>query len=213
MYQAATLAALFALGGIGISLLAIGQLPSGVSPQPYATSSAMFRAPFVEHSDAVLLFFVGDTLLPIGYALVFVGLYAVTAERGRLFALVGLGAGVALALLDVTENAIFISYALLAQQGVAVGDPPMLLLHVITTLKWTMSFACLLAFGVVFPRRTTLEKGMVALMLVYPFMGAWGVANGVARHLRGPFLLLGMVLFAVYFGHQWRAFAHPEKKE
>lgn len=213
IYQAAAIATLFALGGILVSLLAGGQLPSGLSPQPYAVDSAMFRAPLTEHTDAVLLFFVGDTLLPIAYALVFVGLYVVTAKQARPFARVGLGAGLGLALFDVTENAIFISYALMAQQGIDIGELPIPLFYAVTTLKWTLSFACLLSFGLVFPRRTALEKVMRLLMLVYPVVGALGVSNADMRNLRGPFLLLGMIFFAFYFGIQWHAIGYSQVKE
>ncbi len=152
-----------------------------------------------EYPNSALGFFGADSLFVLSYLLVFAGLYAVTAERGRVFALVGLGAGVLTALVDAAENGLFIIYALRAQRGVPLTAPDLPLVYLLTHLKWMAAFATLYAFGLVFPRQVWLERIISGLMVLFPVIGVLGIANPTLILVRGLFLLLGMVLFAVYF--------------
>ena len=201
-YQSAFIAAILALVGIVVIQFAAGQMPEGVSAQPYAISTEEFAATINQHASSILLFFAGDTLFPLSYLLVFVGLYLVTVRRVRAFALVGLGAGIVTAIFDTTENAFFITYATMAHNGVDIAQLDVLPIYILTTLKWTAGFATLYAFGLIFPRETLFERIIMALMLVFPLFGAVSVASPSLIPLRGLFLLIGMILFAIYF---WQA--------
>jgi hypothetical protein len=198
-FQAVTLAAVLAFVGILINLVAMASLPAGVATQPYGVPVEDFLKGINEHTQTILLFFAGDTLFPLSYALVFIGLYLVAAERSRSFALVGLGAGLLAALLDLTENAFLMTYALMAHNGAPVTDPAIIIVYVITTLKWSASFVAFYSFGLVFPRSTVRDKAVVAVMLAYPLVGVVTVALPSFIAVRGLFLLVGMPLFAWYF--------------
>ncbi|NWF69893.1 MAG: hypothetical protein HXY40_12480 [Chloroflexi bacterium] len=204
-FGAAAFATLLALLAIVGSILASSGLPAGVFLQPYGLPAENFVRGINEHNAATLFFFASDTLFPLSYLLVFVGLYAATAERGGLYARVALGAGVLTALLDVTENALFISLALLAYNGVPAAEPPLLLVYALTTLKWTAAFATFYAFALVFPRGTWFEWLIAALMLAFPLFGALSVAQPALIVWRGLFMLGGMILLGVYFVLRYRA--------
>ncbi|MCB9453271.1 MAG: hypothetical protein H6672_17710 [Anaerolineaceae bacterium] len=75
-----------------------------------------------EHPGIALGFFGADSLFVLSYLPVFTGLYVVTAEKARAFALIGLGEDFT-ALMDATENALFIVYAQGAQNGMPLTDP------------------------------------------------------------------------------------------
>lgn len=203
-YQAAFIAAVLALVGIIVQLVGNGAMADGLVAQPYGVAAEIFLQGVNESSSATLLFFAGDTLLPLSYLMIFVVLYAATRDRSHVFALVGLGLGIATALLDITENSFFITYALLAHNGAPLSDVAIVPVYILTTLKWTAAFGTLYAFGLVFPRKMRLEKLMVVLMLSFPVFGALSTALPALILGRSLFLLAGMVIFAVYFWQRWQ---------
>lgn len=200
-YQAAAFAALLAFVGILIQLVATGQLAEGTVPQPYAISAEAFPLAINNQTQSVLLFFAGDTLFPASYLLVFIGLYLRVRDRAKLLGLLGLGFGVLTGLLDFSENAFYITYALLAETGTALSDPAIVLIYAIATLKWTAASVTLYAFALAFPRETLLEKVMVGLMFAFMAFGVLSTAITILIHFRGLFFLIGMPVFAAYF---WR---------
>lgn len=201
-FRAAFIAALVATGAVLVQLATLFMVPSGVIVQPYAVAPEQFVAPLNTHTNTALLFFAADTLFPLSYLLIFVGLFAALEGRSRAFALVGLALGALTAFFDLTENAIFISYTLLAYNGSPVTTPDVVLVGVFTTLKWAFGFGTLYAFGVIFPTGSTFEKVLCALMLAFPLFGALSTALPELIVWRGVFFLVGMPLFAVYFRQQ-----------
>ncbi|MBZ0289811.1 MAG: hypothetical protein K8I30_19470 [Anaerolineae bacterium] len=178
---------------------------NGVQLQP---STPVPIAEFVRATNEVpnhaLAFFGADSLFVLSYLLVFVGLYGVTTERARPFALLGLGAGIFTAFMDASENAYFITYALNSIAGIPLTTPDLPLIYIIANLKWMGAFATLYAFALVFPRRSPMEWLLAGLMLLFPLVGvaSFVVPNWIM--LRGVFFLIGMPLFAVYFFQQSR---------
>ena len=179
----------------GVSVPGDVQVQPGTVPLPLEAFVLATNA----HTESALGFFGGDSLFILSYLMVFVGLYVVTADRARPLALVGMGAGVLTAILDATENAFLITYALGAQNGLPLTDPDLPLIYILTNLKWMAAFATLYAFGLSFPRRNGLEWGIVVVMLAFPLVGVLGVANTGLIAVRGWFFLVGMPLFALYF--------------
>ena len=179
--------------------------PEGVeSLQPSQPSGpvAEFVLPMNEHPRQVLRFFLRLILcFVLSYLIVFVGLYATVVERSRTLAWLGLGAGVLTAFFDVTENAFFITYALLAINDVLLTDPALPWIYVLANLKWMAAFATLYAFGLGWPRVDRLDWVLTALMLLFPLIGVLGVASPGLVNVRGLFFLVGMPLFAWHF---WR---------
>jgi len=163
-----------------------------------------FIRPVSEYPASMLRFFVADSLFVLSYLMVFVGLYATVVERARVFALVGLGAGVLTAILDATENTYFITYALLSLNGTPLTDPDVPAIYIFANLKWMGAFATLAAFGLVWPREDRLGRVMSALMLLFPLVGALSLALPNLFLLRGLFFLIGMPLFAWHFWRQAR---------
>ncbi len=208
IFQASAFAAVTAF--IAVVVMAAASFSTGVSLQPGSVPlpAEDFVRPVNEYSGAALGFFGGDSLFILSYLLVFAGLYAVTAERARSFAVVGIGAGVLTALFDATENAFLIIMAQSASAGMPVpASAPQLptitlLVYILTNLKWMAAFATLYAFGVVFPRRTPLEWVIVVLSLAFPLVGVLGIANPALIAVRGLFFLVGMPVYAWYFWQQ-----------
>lgn len=200
LYQAATIASVVAFIAVTTQAAAGFSLPQGVQVQPaFPVPLEQFVRASNEFPDTALGFFGADSLFVLSYMLVFIGLYVVTAERARPFALIGLGLGIFTALMDASENAFFITYALGAKNGIPLTNPDVPLIYILANLKWMGSFATLYAFGLVFPRTGWLGWLISALMLVFPIVGVLGIANPSLIVVRGLFFLIGMPLFALYF--------------
>lgn len=208
LFQGAAFAALVAFIAVVVQAIASFSLPSGAQAQPGLPLSATeLIVASAEHTETRLGFFGADTLFVTGYLIVFAGLYAVTSERARIFALVGLLAGIFTGLMDTAENGYFITYALAGRAGIMPSSPDVLLPFVLGHLKWAGSFVTLFAFGLAFPRTTSLERVLVAAMLLYPLIGVLGIAIPGLVIVRGLFFLVGMPLFAIYF---WQTSRVPE---
>lgn len=196
------IAAIVAFVAVVIQAIAGSSLPSGVFAQPGIPAPVEeFARASNEFPDTALGFFGADSLFILSYMMVFVGLYTLTSETARPFALLALGAGILTGILDATENAFFITYALGTKAGLPLTNPDLPLVYILTNLKWMAAFTTLYAFGLVFPRRNLLEWVIVGLMLLFPIVGVLGVANPNLIVVRGLFFLVGMPLFAFYF---WR---------
>ncbi|MEZ4670390.1 MAG: hypothetical protein R3E39_20985 [Anaerolineae bacterium] len=206
IFQAAAIASVVAFIAVIIQATAGLSLPQGVQVQPgFPIPLDQFVRASNEYPDTALGFFGADSLFVLSYILVFVGLYTVTSEHARPFALIGLGTGIFTALMDATENAFFINYALGAKTGLPLTTPDVPLIYIITNLKWMGAFATLYAFGLVFPRSGWLSWLINALMLLFPIVGVLGVANPSLVVVRGLFFLLGMPLFALFFWQRSRS--------
>ncbi len=202
IFQAAALAAVVAFIAVIFQAIAGTSLPDGIVAQPgIPVPVEEFVRASNEYPDTALGFFGADSLFVLSYLLVFIGLYSLIGETARPFAVIGLSAGVLTAILDATENAFFITYALGAKAGLPLTNPDLPILYIITNLKWMAAFATLYTFGVVFPRRNWLDWMLIGLMLLFPLVGVLGVANPGLILVRGLFFLIGMPLFAFYF---WR---------
>ena len=206
-FQAAFLAALVAFGSTLVMGFGVPTPESVASLQPSQPSGPVteFERPTNEYPELVLRFFAADSLFVLSYTLVFVGLYTVVVAQSRTFAWVGLGAGILAALLDATENAFFITYALLALNGVPLAEPALPLIYIVANLKWMGAYAAFYAFGLAWPRESKPDWILSGFMLLFPLAGVlFGVAFPDLERLRGVFLLLGMPLFAWYFWQQAR---------
>jgi hypothetical protein len=203
VYQASFFAALVAL----VSALIMGFVvrpPESIDTlQPSIPSGPVseFVRPINEAPERVLRFFAADSLFVLSYLMVFVGMHATVVTRSLTFAAVGLGAGMLAALFDATENAYFITYARLADNGVLLTDPALPLIYVLSNLKYMAAFATLYAFGLVWPRDNPLGWVLTVLMLLFPLVGVLGVAWPGLVPVRGLFFLVGFALFAWHF---WR---------
>jgi hypothetical protein len=163
-----------------------------------------FVQPINEYPELTLRFFAADSLFVLSYLMLFVGLYASVAKRSRTFAQVGLAAGVLAALLDAAENAYFITYALLALNDVPLSEPALPLIYVLANLKWMAAFGTLYAFGLVWRRDNRLGWAISVLLLLFPLVGALGVAWPDLVVVRGLFFLVGLPLFAWHFWQELR---------
>jgi hypothetical protein len=204
LFRAAALAAILAfVGALALAVLGLTG-PQDVLLQPSyppAAADEILRASR-DYPALTLRFFAADSLFVLSYLMVFAGLFGLTAGRSRTLAAIGLGAGVLAALFDATENAYFVSYALLAEGSAPLPEPGGMALFIIANLKWMAAFATLYAFGLAFPRHDLLGRVISALMLLFPLYGVLSIAVPALGLWRGLFFLVGMPLFAIYF---WRA--------
>jgi hypothetical protein len=203
-FLGAAIGALVAVLSLLVMLSANNGVAEGVVLQPYGIEAGQLLRGINTYPNNTLLFFAGDTLFPLSYLLVFVGLYAATAKDNKLFALIGIGAGILTTLFDLSENSIFITYALLLRNGAAITDASVVPLYILTTLKWMMAFGTFYIFGLAFPRGKWFEWGIIVLMLIFPLFGAISTANPDLIPLRGLFLLGGMIALGVYFVYRYR---------
>ena len=206
VFQASLFASLVAF--IAVLVMGFGvRLPDpDVVVQPSLPSGpvAEFVRATNEYPDLALRFFAADSLFVLSYMMVFVGLHAVVVGRAYTFAWLGLVMGVLTATLDAIENAYFINYALLAQNGIPLAEPALPLIFNLANLKWMAAFATLYAFGLVWPRGSWLERVIVVLMLSFPLFGVLGVARPELVPYRGFYFFVGMPLFGWYFWQQTR---------
>jgi hypothetical protein len=200
-FQAAFVAAIVAI----VAMVAMGLSlrphagPGDVQPSVPSGPVPTFVQLVNEHPRHVLRFFAADTLFVLCYITVYAGLYIVTVGRSGVFAGMGLGAGILAAVLDVTENAFFIVYALLAMNGDPLTDPDIPLIYILTNLKYVASYVAFLTFGWAWPRTDWLGWTIFLLMLLFPLVGAMSVAWPVLVGPRSYFFLVGMLLYALYF--------------
>jgi len=204
-FNAAALAALVAFV-CAILLGFVFRAPDpGVSLQPVTPGPVSdFVRPINDYPGLMLGFLASDTLFVLSYLVVFGGLYATVADRARVLAIAGLGAGVLTALLDATENAHFITYATASLNGAPLADPDVSTVYVLANLKWMAAFATLGVFGLAWPREDRLGWIISALMLLFVVVGVLGIAAPGLIPLRGLFFLAGMPLFAWHFWRQSR---------
>jgi hypothetical protein len=206
VFQAALVAALVAFG-CSILMGFVFRPPEGIeSLQPSLPVGPVseFVQPINEYPELTLRFFATDSLFVLSYLMLFVGLYAAVVERSRTYAWIGLGAGALAALLDAAENAYFITYALLALNDVPLVEPALPLIYVLANLKWMAAFGTLYAFGLAWRRDSRLGWAISALMLLFPLVGALGVAWPDLVVVRGLFFLVGLPLFAWHFWRELR---------
>lgn len=164
-------------------------------------SAAEFLRPANQYPDLTLRFFTGDSFFILGYLIVFIGLYTITAKRSLVFARLGFGAGILTAALDITENSFFITYAQLAKSGHPVTDPALPAVFIIANLKWMCAYAALALMGLIWPRKNALDWAVSAIMLLFPLIGILATVWAPLLTLRVLFFLVGMLLFAACF---WR---------
>jgi hypothetical protein len=206
LYRAAAIAALVAF--CCILVMGFGVHPPdgapGVQPSHPSGPRCQFARPSNEYPDQVLIFFTADSLFVLSYTIAFLGLSAVAATRSRALAQLGLGAGLLAAALDATENAFFITYALLAQSGTRLTEPALPLIYILANLKWMAAFVAYYAFGLAWPRDHWRGWVLTAIMLAFPIVGLLALLFPVLVEIRGVFLLLGMPLLAWEFWQKSR---------
>ncbi len=192
---------------LAMILIALSQAAAGptliLQPSFPAAPPGDIVAVINSYPGAMLRFFAADSLFILSYLLVFGALYALAAPQSPALAVIGLAAGGLAAFLDATENAVFISFATLAQQGVqtSVGELPLPALYIAANLKWMAAYAALYAFGLALPRESRLDWLVAGLMLLFPLVGALTMLVPTLTSVIALLMLVGMPLFAFYF---WR---------
>ena len=152
-----------------------------------------------EHTGTLLGFMAFDTIFVIGYVTVFAVTFLALAKEDRLIGGIGLGAGILAGLADMTENALYVVYGIGALQGNMELAPWLPLHYLATGVKWMAAFSAVGMQLLVFPRRTTLERSIVAVMCTFPVLGAVSIAWPALAPLRALFFVVGMPMLAVYF--------------
>lgn len=159
---AAGLGALFLFGTDSLLFFQPSEKPASVEA---------FVAPTNDRPGAAIAHFTLDTAFVISFTLVFVGLYVLTRARAPQFSAFALGAGILTGVLDAVENAVYWVYAMRADVGVALSDPDLVLVSVLTNLKLVGFFTTYLTFALVLPRRDRLERLATGWMLLAPTIG------------------------------------------
>jgi hypothetical protein len=194
-----------------LSILFLGfgiPMPESVvslQPSDVAVSAARFLIPVNEYPGLMLRFLTADSFLVLGGILLYLGMYNVVSEKSRFIASVGLGIGLFTILMDGLENAFLISYAQQSINGTAVTDPALPLLFIIANMKMMGSYSGFLVFGLAWPRQSTSDWALSAVMILYTATGVFSIIISKLIVPRGIFLLLSMLLFTWYFAkHVWK---------
>jgi hypothetical protein len=187
-------------------LMTLPDAALSIQPSYPPARPADFLAVVNNYPQQLLRFYAADSLFVLSYLLVFAVLYGITAGRVPALPAVGLGAGVVTGICDALENGFFITFALLAQQGEVFtdGEIPFLVIYMFANMKWMGAFLAMAAFGLALPRETRLSWLVAGLALLFPLVGAAGIALPALTDIRGLFLLVGMLLFALYFWQRLR---------
>lgn len=162
-------------------------------------------APTNEHPAAAVAYFTVDSGFVIAFAAVFVGLFVLTKPRAPQFARFALGAGLWTAIADAIENALYWTYAMRAQSGVALAEFDTPLLPMLSNLKMVGFFATYLTFAVILPRRDWLERFTTGLMLLPPTIGLASMGLPVLGDLRPLLLAAPSLPLIVVFARAWSA--------
>ncbi len=173
----------------------------GISLQPTLPvgSVSEFATATNEYPHLALRFFTADSFFIIAYLMVFIGLFTAVVDRSRIFAFLGLGAGIITGILDAVENSFYITYAFESLHGVQLTDPALPLVYIITNLKWMGAFVAFAAFVLVWPRKDLLGWLTSAVMSLFIIVGVLGLVMPELVDYRGLFFFVGMFLFGLYF--------------
>ena len=182
--------------GIGATLVARGL---NVQPTETVATRQEVLAMAQQHTSVLLGFMAFDTLFVISYVTVFAVTFLAIPEEDRLIGGIGLGAGILGGLADMVENAMYVVYAIGALHGNTELTPSLPFHYYMTGLKWMAGFAAVGMQLLVFPRRTALERSIVAVMATFPIGGAISIAWPALMPLRLLFAAIGLPLLAVYF--------------
>jgi hypothetical protein len=182
--------------GIGAALVAHGV---NVQPTETVATKQEVLAMAQQHTHVLLGFMAFDMFFVIGYVTVFAVVFLTIAKEDRLIGGIGLGAGILGGLADMAENTLYVVYAMAALHGNTELAPSLPLHYYLTGLKWMAGFAGVGMQLLVFPRRTALERSIVAVMCTFPVSGAISIAWPALMPLRIIFALFGLPLLAVYF--------------
>lgn len=192
------------IGGSVIMNIAKTALPDGVSIQPSVNPSHVddFVKATNEHSDTARLFFSADMAFSIGYMILFAGIFTVLRQHQPLFAWFGLGFAILAGGCDLIENSIYLSYALRAWHDVALTDPAILLLSVLTTLKWVGIVGVFIAYCLAFPLETMTGKLSVLTMALVPLVVLGGYAFDVLMAYRNLVFIVPLPFVLYYLWQQ-----------
>lgn len=173
----------------------------GLNVQPTETvaSKAEILSMVQQHTGMLLQFMALDMLFVIGYVIVYAAVFLAIPKEDRLIAGIGLGAGILGGLADMIENTLYIVYAIGALNGNTELAPSLPFHYYATGVKWMGAFAAIGMQLLVFPRRTLLERSIVALMCTFPVLGAVSIAWPALAPLRAIFFVVGLPLLVVYF--------------
>jgi hypothetical protein len=183
-------------GGIGAAIVARGM---NIQPTETVATSQEILGMARDHTGTLLGFMGFDTIFVIGYVTVFAVVFLAIPKEDRLIGGIGLGAGILAGFADMTENALYVVYAFAAVYHNAELAPWLPLHYLATGVKWMAAFAAVGMQLLVFPRRTTLERSIVAVMCTFPVLGAVSIAWPALAPLRAIFFVIGLPLLAVYF--------------
>jgi hypothetical protein len=183
----------------------------GLNVQPTETvaTRAEILAMAQQHTGMLLQFMALDTLFVIGYVTVFATVFLAVPKEDRLIAGIGLGAGILGGLADMVENTLYIVYATAALHGNSELTPSLPFHYYATGIKWMGAFMAVGMQLLVFPRGTTLERTIVALMCTFPLLGAVSIAWPALAPLRAIFFVVGLPLLVVYFHKRAAAIELP----
>lgn len=146
-----------------------------------------------------LAWFSLDIILILGYMTVFIGLYAVSDPRYKLFAKLGLAMILAAGTLDFIENSYFNSIALGAQTGANLTGAPIIFISAVAYLKTVASIGALAFLGIAMPRKTLVERILVSLMALAVLGTIIGIAMpSIAMLVNFPRIAV-IALVVVYF--------------
>jgi hypothetical protein len=157
-----------------------------------------------EHTGTLLGFMAFDTIFVIGYVTVFAVIFLCIPKEDRLIGGIALGAGILAGFADMTENALYVIYAFAAVYHNTELAPWLPLHYLATGVKWMAAFTAVGMLLLVFPRRTMLERSIVAVMSTFPVLGAVSIAWPALAPLRAIFFVIGLPLLAVYFHRRAR---------
>jgi hypothetical protein len=138
--------------------MVILRITTGASQEPHEIYAppAQYAQDLLVHPDALRVVFGLD----VGFLVLYTAFFAALADHltrlGRPFVRLALGAMIATAVLDIVENHHILALLSVAEAGRPIDDGALVLQHVVSASKFSLSYLALVLFGLAVPRDTWL---------------------------------------------------------
>lgn len=187
-----------------VMMLAKAPMGAAVDIQPSANPGTIdnFVKATNDYTDSARLFFAADMVFAMSYTLLFAAIFTVVRPYQPFFAYFGLAFAIAAGLCDLIENSLYLSYAVRAANGVPLENPAIVLLSVLTTLKWVGASGVFIAYCFAFPLTTWAGRLSVITMATVPLVILAGYAFSDWMSYKNSIFILPLPFVLYYLWKQ-----------
>lgn len=168
---------------VTLCAMIVTSLATGVTQEQFETVRVGYREAIIVAAKPLRTVIALDTVFLIVYSAFFVMLVRALGVSGSGVVRLGVGALLATAVLDMIEDHHLLALTQAALDGAAIDDATVRFQHVLSQVKFHISYLGLAFVALGLPRRTARERGFAwALGVPLPILGAiiWGTPASAA---------------------------------